>query len=132
MKRKIHETLLELWIGEFLFGLICQLGGMLFLSELAFYSIGLWIGVLTSMVSAYHMWYSLDLAMDQDEKTASKIMGSRYLVRYMMFVLVLGVTYYAKIGNPFATFLGYMGLKVAAYMQPFVHKIISGKHKKHE
>ncbi len=38
--------------------------------------------------------------------------------------MVMGITMVNGFTNPLAAFLGIMGLKVAAYMQPFTHKLI--------
>lgn len=123
MKKRINQTLMELWIGEVVFGFLCQVVGLFFVSQKGYFSIGLWIGVATAVINSYHMWYSLDLAMELSKSDAEKLIGSRYMLRYLILILVLALTYYLKIGNVFAAFLGYMGMKFAAYIQPFVHKI---------
>ena len=46
------------------------------------------------------------------------------LIRYAAVVIVFGCVTYFRLGNPIAAFVGVMGLKIAAYLQPFFHKII--------
>ncbi len=127
MKEKIagvNKTLIELFAGIFLFGIVCQIAGMFFTDQLFSYSSGLWIGIITAMVTAVHMYRSLDRALDLDEDTASKRIQMQSIIRYVGIVIVMGITMVNGVTNPLAAFLGIMGLKVAAYLQPFTHKLI--------
>ena len=47
------------------------------------------------------------------------------LLRYAVVTLVFFCVMKFHLGNPIAAFAGVMGLKIAAYMQPFIHKAIS-------
>ena len=63
----VNRTLFELEVGILIFGVVCQI--FVFLPEdKAGYSIGLWIGVITAALAAFHMWYTLDKGLDFDEK----------------------------------------------------------------
>lgn len=57
---KVNETVLELWTGILLWGIVCQLIPVWFLKEKADYSLGLWLGILLAGASAFHMWWALD------------------------------------------------------------------------
>lgn len=127
MKEKIadvNKTLIELLIGILLFGIICQIVGAVFVKELASYSSGLWIGIVTAMATAVHMYKSLDRALDLDAGSASKKIQVQSIIRYVFIVIIMGITMVNGYTNPLAAFLGIMGLKVAAYLQPFTHKLI--------
>ena len=64
---KINRTLFELETGILIYGAVCQI--FVFLPEdKAKYSLGLWMGVLIAAVSAFHMWWSLDRALDLGER----------------------------------------------------------------
>ena len=123
--RKIDQTLLELLIGILIWGLFWQLAGVWFVPDKLSNSIGLWIGVLLAMLSAVHMYWALNRALDQDEKGAQKVVMSHSLIRYAVIVLVLAVIGVTEFSNPLIGFIGVMGLKAAAYMQPFIHRFIS-------
>ena len=41
-----NETLLEMWIGTILFGVLCQISVVWFLKDKSDYSIGLWLGIV--------------------------------------------------------------------------------------
>lgn len=120
----VNKTLMELLIGILLFGMICQLAGAFFVKELASYSSGLWIGIVTAMATAVHMYRSLDRALDLDAGSAGKKIQVQSIIRYVFIVIIMGITMINGYTNPLAAFLGVMGLKVAAYLQPFTHKLI--------
>ena len=46
------------------------------------------------------------------------------LLRYFAVAAAFLVISYFKLGNPIAAFVGVMGLKIAAYMQPLLHKVM--------
>lgn len=125
MKEKItgiNRTLFELETGILIYGVVCQLF-VLAVQDKAGYSLGFWIGIITAMAGAFHMWWSLDRALDLPEKAAVKKMSTHNIIRYLVFVLVVGAIAVTKIANPLSAFLGIMSLKAAAYMQPFTRKI---------
>lgn len=119
---RINRTLFELEIGILIFGVICQMFVVL-VEDKASYSLGLWIGSLMAALSAFHMWYTLDKGLDLGEKDAIGYLGRQNVIRYVVIVLVLIVVAVSGAGNPLSAFLGIMGLKAAAYMQPFTKKI---------
>lgn len=119
---KVNRTLFELEIGISLFGVVCQM--FVFLPENKInYSAGLWIGILTAALSAFHMWYTLDKGLDFDEKSAIGYLGRQNIIRYLAIVIVLIIVAVSHIGNPLSAFLGIMGLKAAAYMQPLIKRV---------
>lgn len=119
---RINRTLFELETGILLFGAVCQVFAV-FLEDRRGYSLGLWLGVLTAGAAAFHMWYTLDKGLDLGEKGAVSYLGRQNTLRYALIVLVLMAVAVTGAGNPLAAFLGVMGLKAAAYMQPFTKKI---------
>lgn len=125
MKEKItgiNRTLFELETGILLFGAVCQVFVFL-MKEKIWYSRGLWLGILTAAVCAFHMWWSLDRALDLPERSAVKSMSAYAILRYLVIVAVLAGTAISGIGDPLAAFLGVMGLKVSAYMHFITRKI---------
>ena len=124
MKRKINETLKELLFGIFLWGVFWQAAGVWFVEDKAGCSTGLWIGIITAALCAAHMYRSLDRALDFSEKDAQKYMTSRSMMRYGLIIIVLLILMITEAGNPLCGFLGVMGLKAAAYLQPLLHKAL--------
>ena len=123
-KIKNNETLLEMWIGCFLFGVVCQVSIVWFLKDKAGYSIGLWLGILAAALTVLHLSISLDRALDLGEGGAKKHMVIQNLVRYFVLIFFLVLLMITDFANPLAAFLGLMGVKAGAYLQPFIHIVI--------
>ena len=119
----INRTLFELETGIALFGVACQLFVFL-LKDKASYSLGLFMGILIAMVCAFHMWWSLDRALDLPEKAAVRSMSTHNILRYLFITVALVLIAISGIANPLSAFLGIMGLKASAYMH-FITKKIS-------
>ncbi len=119
----INSALPGLLLGIVLFGAVSQLVGIFLVTEKANYSIGLWIGVLTAIFMAFHMAFSLNSAVDRDVKGAQAAATRQNIIRYLIVVLILGILMMTNIGNPIAAFVGIMGLKVSAYLQPIFQKL---------
>lgn len=120
---KINRTLFELETGILLFGLFCQLF-VFFVKDKSGYSLGLWMGILIAAASAIHMWWTLDRALELEEKAAVKSMTLHNILRYGFIIIAFALICVSKIANPLAAFLGVMGLKISAYMY-FITKRIS-------
>ena len=56
------------------------------------------------------------------EGAAQGFIRKHAFIRYAVIVAVFAVVMLTGAANPLAAFLGIMGLKAAAYMQPFIHK----------
>lgn len=123
-KIKIDATLFDLCLGIFLYGIVCQIA-ILFFSREPEYSIGLWIGIVLAIAGSVHMWWTIDRSLDMASKDASKTVGTQYLLRYFLLAAAMALLAVSGFANPLLAFLGYMGMKVSAYMQPFTRKISS-------
>ena len=119
----LTDVLPDLLIGILLYGVVCEAVGLIFVKDRLFYSIGLLIGILCAMGMAVHMAWSLNMALDLGESGAVKKMQLHNLLRVGIVVVVIFALWLSGIGNPVVAFLGIMGLKVAAYLQPFTHKL---------
>lgn len=123
--RKKNRTLLELQTGIVFIGIICQLVGAVIVERQAYYAKSLWFGILMALVASVHMYRTLDRGLDYGAD-ASKIIFRGYLFRYAFLVFVLAVVMVTEVMNPLVLFMGYMSLKVAAFLQPFTHKLCNG------
>ena len=120
--KKKNRTLLEMHIGIVFFGVICQVVGVFLVKDQWYYAKSLWFGILFAYVATIHMYKTLDRALWY-EGEASKLVVRGYLFRYMMVIVILGVIAVTQVMNPLIVFLGYMSLKVTAYLQPITHKL---------
>lgn len=91
----------------------------------AYYAKSLWFGVLMALTASVHMYRVLDRGLDYGAD-ASKIIFRGYLFRYAFLIFVLAVVMVTEVMNPLVLFMGYMSLKVAAFLQPFTHKLCNG------
>lgn len=122
MLRRLNKVLPELIGAILLYGIIAWLAGIWFAEDKILYSTGVWIGVGLAAGMAIHMAVVIEDAVSMGSSQAKLIAMS--LLRYAVVVLVFFCTVYFRLGDPIAAFIGVMGLKIAAYVQPFFHKII--------
>lgn len=122
MLKRINKVLPELILGIVVYGIIVWLVGIWFVKDKLLYSTGLWIGVLLAAGMAIHMAVVLEDAVSIGSGQGRLITMS--LLRYGVVVIVFGGVTYFHLGNPIAAFAGVMGLKIAAYLQPVLHKMI--------
>jgi len=120
--RTWNRTLLELEGGIILFGVVCQLAGVWFFENKADYSLGLWLGIFIALWAGAHMAHVLERAFSGPEDEVTKRVARGSVIRYVAIVLAYGAVVLSGTGNPVMAFIGLMGLKVAAYIQPFTHK----------
>ncbi len=119
---RINRTLFELETGIVIFGLVCQVFVFGF-KDKAGYSLGLWLGIGIAMFSAFHMWWSLDRALELPEKAAVRSMSTHNILRYTLIAAALAFTAITGVADPLAEFLGIMGLKASAYIHFITRKI---------
>ena len=121
--KEINSALPGLLLGIILFGTICQVIIFLLAEDKAGYSIGLWMGIITAVFMAIHMALSLNVTVEMDEKGAQTAATRHNLIRYAIVVIIMGIIMVTEIGNPLTAFLGVMGLKASAYLQPLFKKL---------
>ena len=119
-----YETLRELLAGILFFGILVWLILIWFLERKLYFSLGLGLGIILAVLAAFHMYWSLNKALDMGQ-AAVKYALSQNMVRYGVIIIAFGVLCVLDFGNPLAAFAGIMGLKAGAYLQPFTHKILS-------
>ncbi|MDD3413692.1 MAG: hypothetical protein PHY47_06790 [Lachnospiraceae bacterium] len=121
---KKNKVLFELLVGIAFWGAMVQIIGLFLKGNKPFFSIGLWSGIVVAVFMAIHMYVSISSALECQEKDAVVKVRSRSVIRYVVVVIVLFFLYVSKLGNPLSYVAGVMGLKVAAYMQPIIHRLI--------
>lgn len=124
MKKKIDPTLFELCLGIAAYGVVFEIILLIFSREIT-YSLGLLIGVVLALAGAVHMWWSLNRGLDLPEKEAVKSLSAQNIIRYLILAAVLALLIGTKLANPIFTFAGYMGMKVSAYLNPLIHKLLT-------
>ena len=125
----LHPVLKELVLGILLFGGVVQVSLIWISSDKVWFTAGLWLGVLTSVLTVCHMYHTLDNALDMDEESAQNRIRRGHALRFFFTVVVFLGIYFLKIANLVAFFLGLLSLKFSAYMQPWIHRILTKKKK---
>ncbi len=121
---KNQDTLIkELIYGIIVFGVVAQTLLIVFSDMLMFRTIGLWIGIMTASGMAIHMKRSIEDALDMGEAGALTHIRKTYIIRVLVIAIIFCVVYFLKIGSVLTAFIGIMGLKISAYLQPHMHKI---------
>ena len=122
MQKKINPTTFDLCLGIVLYGIVFEIILLIFSRKPA-YSIGLWIGIVLAVAGSIHMWWSLDRSLEMAQKDATVRVTTNNIIRYLVLVAVMALLVYTDFANPIFAFCGYMGMKVSAYISPFVRKI---------
>ena len=126
MFRRLNQALPELLLGILLYGIVIQVTGVWFAQDRLRYSSGLWIGIVTAMAMAYHIARVIAETIDSmDAHKVRVLITAKGILRYAAVVMVFGITMYFDLGNLITLFLGVMGLKISAYLQPVLHKVLS-------
>lgn len=120
---KKENTLLELLVGIIFLGVVMQIVITIVSKDYLYNAIGLWSGITVACVSAIHMKRSIEDALDLGEKGAIKYVRIAYLKRMLITVVIMGVVIYFQLGNPITLLIGIFPLKLAAYLQPVIHKL---------
>lgn len=119
--KSINRALLEIWMGILFLGVVSQVVGVFAFADVLRGTIALWFGILVAMVSALHMYRTLDVALDYGQDASAMVMRAG-LIRYGAFVIMFAIIMITEVWNPLISFWGLMTLKVAAYLQPFTHR----------
>ena len=119
-----NETLLEMILGILLFGGLIWFAGIWFVSQRLLFTTGLWLGIVIAVLAGWHMARTLDKGMELGA-AATKYLITQNMLRYLIIVIAYGVICITQIGNPIAAFIGIMGLKAGAYLQPLAHRTMT-------
>lgn len=126
MKTKMSETFWEIAGNCVAYGALIELVCIFLPYSLGDLSLGAWIGVSIAIGMAAHMDRTIARSVNGlTEKEAEHFMRMNSMGRYLFVVLAFGLVLLYEIGNPLTCFAGVMTLKVAAYTQPFTHKLLA-------
>lgn len=123
-KLQRNVTVVDLTVGIILYGMICEIVGMFIVERKLYSGIGILVGLLMAIGMAIHMNYTIGIFLSYDEKNAISLSRKYSMLRYAGVAVILGILMVTKVADPIAAFIGLMGLKIAAYLQPFTHKVV--------
>lgn len=126
MFKRLNDALPGLLLGIIVYGILVELVGVWFVTDKLRYTAGLAIGIALACGMAINIAVVLQDAVDvYGESNARAKIVAKSIVRYVIVVVVFFVMMKFNLGNLVTAFIGVLGLKVSAYLQPFAHKIIS-------
>ena len=126
MLKRINDALPGLIAGIVIYGLLVQFIGMWFVEDKLDYSIGLWYGIAIAIGMGINIAVTIyDTVSFYSQGDTNKQVAVKSVLRYAIVVILFLILGYFEIGNLFTAFLGVMGLKVSAYMQPLLNKIVN-------
>lgn len=125
MLKRINDALPGLVVGIILYGIVIQLTGVWLVEDKLRYSTGLWAGIIMGVGLAIHLAIVIrdTVEMGGDTKHANGRVIAKSLMRYGIVVILFFILGYFHLGNLITAFLGVMGLKVSAYLQPVGMKL---------
>ena len=126
MLKRINPSLPGLVAGIIIYGLIIQLAGVWFVEDKIGYTIGLWYGVAIAVGMGINLAMVIYDAVTFDgEGNANKRVVAKSLLRYIVVAVLFFILGYFEFGNLFTAILGVFGLKISAYMQPLLNKLVN-------
>jgi len=125
MLRRINDVLPELVLGIVIYGILVEFVGVWFVADKLRYSTGLLIGISLAIGMAINIAVVIRDAVEiYGEDGAKNRVIIKSVLRYLIVVVVFFMMMKFNLGNLFTAFIGVLGLKVSAYLQPFTHKVI--------
>jgi hypothetical protein len=125
MLKRLNDALPGLILGILVYGCAVELVGVWFVEDKLHYTTGLLIGIALACGMAVNMAVVLQDAVDiYGESGAQKRIVAKSLLRYLVVVLVFFIMMKWNLGNLYTAFIGVIGLKISAYLQPVTHKVL--------
>lgn len=126
MLKRINAALPGLVMGIIGYGVVLQFIGVWFVEDKLSYSIGLWYGIAIAIGMGINLAVVIyDAITFGGDGDANKRVVAKSLLRYIVVVVLFFILGYFEFGNLFAAFLGALGLKISAYLQPVLTKIVN-------
>ena len=135
---KLDDSIKELLIGILAYEVVAQIIGLIIVllfienGSVLKYTVGLWIGAILAIASALHMWWCLNKNLSDNsdrEGSARAFAVGQNLLRYFVILAVFAGLCLTTFSYPLAAFAGIMGLKIGAYIQPLVSKLLKRSSK---
>lgn len=125
-KIKIDRTVLSLWLGMVLFGILAEVVGVILVQEKLAFSIGLWLGIFLQFGITWMMQRDCERAVEMSEEQAEKYIRGRSFLRSLFWFLVMAAAININVISCIGVFFGLFALKVAALFSPVVFRYFIG------
>ncbi|SFQ21011.1 hypothetical protein SAMN02910358_01116 [Lachnospiraceae bacterium XBB1006] len=125
--RRLNEALPMLIATILVYGILVEVVGVWWVEDKLRYTTGLLIGIGLALFLSINIASSIWGMMDVSGKKGQAMVAVKAVLRYFVVVVVSMTMGYFHLGNIATWFIGVMGLKVAAFLQPLIHKVFFGK-----
>lgn len=127
---KINPVLLDLIVGCSVFGVIGEviiftLIPIWYKGNLGKVALGYILGVFVMIAFSVHMYIQIEQSFGLGEVGAIKHNIKMFTIRAVVVLVATCLIYFTGFCNAIAFVCGMISLKVAAYFQPFTHKVIN-------
>ncbi len=127
MLKRISNIVKEMIFGIFAVDLLIAVIGLIFVPQKAVFLLGLLMGCIVAVTMVFSMNYSIEKAMDFEEKGATFQSVKGYIFRTVFLVAGFIGSCFIGLWTLLAFFLGVMSMKAAAYLQPYTKKFLHHK-----
>ena len=121
------ETVRDMALGLVVCAVVfAAAGSLLMLRGWYRWVLGVVLGAAAAGLMLWHLYVSIDRALDMDEDSANKYMKKSAIQRILIAAaaFVIGA-FLPKVFHIFGVLAGGLSLKFAAYLQPLTHKAIN-------
>lgn len=126
-KNKAIWTVVDVWIGLIIYFIIFEIIGLIFVENRISYTLGLLVGCLLGAFLIWNMFVSIDTALDMDAREAEKYTKKKSLFRGLVMLVVAFFGMRLRGISFTAVVIGMLGLKIAAFIQPYTNLYITKK-----
>ncbi len=124
--KRLNQALPGLVLGILIYGALVELIGVWFVNDKLRYTTGLLIGIACAVGMAIHIAMIIEESVRIGEGH-EKYLSFKSVMRYLVLCAVMIAMMYFKLGNMITAVIGVLGLKVSAYAQPLLYKILGIK-----
>lgn len=126
--KKARQILREMFTGLVVWLLLVLIILLIIANNKIAVTLGVIWGGLWAAVLLLHMYRHLDIALDMDPKHAQGHVQLAAIKRLFIMAVAIAVSMTAyRYIHPVGAVFGIYGVKISAYLQPIVHKIIMAR-----
>lgn len=124
MTNENKEMTKDVVIVIVVFCILAAIVECIFVNDRIYSLLGLFVGCILAIYMFLYMNRILNRSIDfKEAKAVERYIVKHSIIRYMSVVLVFLILCATKIADPISCFVGLLGLKVSAYLQPVIGKI---------
>lgn len=128
--KRTNAILTQLIMIVVVYAILVELVGVWFSAEKLKYTLGVLTGLILAIFMLIHMAVIIDDSLMVTEKRGKIWISVKAIFRYLVIGgVVIGMTYF-QWGSFVSCFITIFGVKVAAYVYPFLHKWFETKYPK--